>query len=483
MSVSTLVSGDIQIANSSGGAVASAVVAGANLVMTACYINTLPYELVVQESVKSMEDLKGKSVGISRVGSASDVAARVLIKGLGLEPVKDVPIMQVGGPSERAAAFRTGKIVGFPSPPGTIHLAKGMPHRIMISTADFQKRFDFPYICSTTTKSYLASNRETMRKLTMALIEATHFLKTRKQDTMKFIAKYTRQNNPQFLESSWAANVKLQIAFHWLPGKEPRSRAEVTCSKKLTCGRRVSRGEAAPDRCALRTLSGRGRAQLVRRIGPPHPPVEPGSPRAGRRRSRAAATRACSSGSSSTSFGTSPAAARSAASSSSETTPKLRLLQFSSNARCDPRSHQVIDRGARLLQLLLRVPRPPAKQQQERQAGTVRSWPVALEQRRAGAASSTQRSVRITSWPPSACPATGRKSGAAGGSGTPDRPRARPARFCVGRGTAGSRARRANRTAQSGTKPADRARLRPAAGKHRQDRNRRPGRRQPERRR
>jgi NitT/TauT family transport system substrate-binding protein len=209
MSVSTLVSGDIQVANSSGGAVASAVVAGANLIMTACYINTLPYELVVQESVKSVEDLKGKSVGISRVGSASDVAARVLIKGLGLEPVKDVPIMQVGGPSERAAAFRTGKIVGFPSPPGTIHLAKGMPHRIMISTADFQKRFEFPYICSTTTKSYLASNRETMRKLTMALIEATHFLKTRKQETMKFIAKYTRQNNPQFLESSWAANVKL----------------------------------------------------------------------------------------------------------------------------------------------------------------------------------------------------------------------------------------------------------------------------------
>jgi NitT/TauT family transport system substrate-binding protein len=204
-----LVSGDIQVANSSGGAVANAAAAGANLVMTACYINTLPYELIVQESVKSVEDLKGKSVGISRVGSASDVAARALIKGLGLEPVKDVPIIQVGGPSERAAAFRTGKIVGFPSPPGTIHLAKGMPHRIMISTADFKTRFDFPYICSTTTKNYLKSNREIMRKLTMALIESTHFLKTRKQETMKFIAKYTRQDNAQFLESSWSANVKL----------------------------------------------------------------------------------------------------------------------------------------------------------------------------------------------------------------------------------------------------------------------------------
>jgi NitT/TauT family transport system substrate-binding protein len=209
MSVSTVVSGDVQVANASGGAVASAALGGANLVMTACYINTLPYELVVQENVKSVEDLKGKSVGISRVGSASDVAARVLIKGLGLEPVKDVPILQVGGPTERAAAFRGGRIVGFPAPPGTIHLAKGMPHRVMISTADFQKRYEFPYICSTTTKSYLASHHDTMRRLTMALIEATHFLKTHKEETKKFIAKYTRQDNPQYLEDSYNANVKL----------------------------------------------------------------------------------------------------------------------------------------------------------------------------------------------------------------------------------------------------------------------------------
>jgi len=189
--------------------VASAAASGANLVMTACYVNTLPYELIVQESVKSPADLKGKSVGISRVGSASDVAARVLIKGLGLEPVKDVPILQVGGPGERAAAFRTGRIVGFPSPPGTIYLAKGIPHRIMISTADFQKRYEFPYICSTTTKSYLASHRDTIKRLTMALIESTHFLKTHKEETKKFIAKYTRQDNPQYLEASYLANVKL----------------------------------------------------------------------------------------------------------------------------------------------------------------------------------------------------------------------------------------------------------------------------------
>ena len=163
-SVSSLVAGDVQVANASGGGVASAIVAGADLVIVACYLNSLPYELVVNESIKSAEDLKGKSIGISRVGSASDVAARALIRGLGLEPDKQVPIMQVGGPSERAASFRGGRIAGFPSPPGIIHLTKGIPYKILISTADFQRRFEFPYICATTTKSYLGRQRETVRK-------------------------------------------------------------------------------------------------------------------------------------------------------------------------------------------------------------------------------------------------------------------------------------------------------------------------------
>ena len=208
-SVSSLVAGDVQMANASGGGVASAVVAGADLVLVSCYLNSLPYELVVDESIKSAEDLKGKSVGISRIGSASDVAARALIRGLGLEPDKQVPIMQVGGPTERAASFRTGRIAGFPSPPGIIHLTKGMPFRILISTADFKKRFEFPYICAATTKSYLARQRETVKKVLMAHIEAVQFFKTQKEETKKIISKYSRINNEAYLEDAYTASAKL----------------------------------------------------------------------------------------------------------------------------------------------------------------------------------------------------------------------------------------------------------------------------------
>ncbi len=208
-SVSSLVAGDVQVANASGGGVASAVVAGADLVMVSCYVNSLPYELVVHESVKSAEDLKGKSIGISRLGSASDVAARALIRGLGMEPDKQILILQVGGPAERAAAFRAGRIVGFPSPPGMVHLAKGMPFRILISTADFQKRFDFPYICATTTRSYLSRQRETVKKVLMAHVEATQFFKTRKEESKKIISKYSRITNEAYLEDAYTASAKL----------------------------------------------------------------------------------------------------------------------------------------------------------------------------------------------------------------------------------------------------------------------------------
>ena len=207
--VQSIIAGDVSVGNAAGSGVASAVVGGANLVMVACFLNTLPYELVVQESIKTAEDLRGKSVGISRVGSASDVAARVLIKGLSLEPVKDVPILQVGGAPERAGAFRSGRIAGFPSPPGVIELTQGMPHRILITTADFQKRFEFPYICATTTKSYLSAHRETVRRTLMALIEATAFFKNHKEESKKIVSKYSRQTNPAYLESSYAIVAKL----------------------------------------------------------------------------------------------------------------------------------------------------------------------------------------------------------------------------------------------------------------------------------
>lgn len=233
-SLTSLLAGDIQVANVSGGAVASAVLAGAPAVLVACYLNSLPYELVVSESTKSPEDLKGKSIGISRLGSASDVAARALLRGLGLEPDKQVLIMQTGGSSERAAAFAAGRIAGFPSPPGVIHLTRGTPFRILISTADFKTRFEFPYICAATTRNFLARQRETVRRVIMAHIEAVHFVKTRREESKKIMGKYARTPNENYLEAAYSASARLydQVPLVTRPGVEVQIKEAIATARK-----------------------------------------------------------------------------------------------------------------------------------------------------------------------------------------------------------------------------------------------------------
>ena len=208
--IAAIVSQDVQVGNAAGSGVVNAVVRGADTVCVACFINVLAYELVVLDSVKSPEDLKGKSIGISRFGSVSDVAARELLKGLGLRPMEDVKILQVGGASERAAGFSRGVIAGFPSPPGNVNLIPGgLPHRVLADMSDLPRPYPLPFICAVTTKSFLAKRRPIVKRAVMALIETAHFFKNNKEATQKIVAKYLRGANKAYLDSSYASTVKI----------------------------------------------------------------------------------------------------------------------------------------------------------------------------------------------------------------------------------------------------------------------------------
>jgi len=208
--ISAIIAQDISIGNAAGSGVANANVRGAETVSVGCPINVLAYELVVLDSIKTAEDLKGKSIGISRFGSVSDVAARELLKGLGLRPMEDVKILQVGGASERAAGFSRGVIAGFPSPPGNVYLIPGgLPHRILANMADLKTPYPLPFICAVTTKGYLAKNRSVVRRVIMSLIEASHYFKTNKEGTQKIVAKYLRGANKAYLDSSYESTAKI----------------------------------------------------------------------------------------------------------------------------------------------------------------------------------------------------------------------------------------------------------------------------------
>src|SRR5262245_35456033 len=91
-----------------GGAYLTGAVKGADLVMVATHMDKFPYSLIVKPAIKRTEDLKGTRLAISRFGSSSDAGLRVSLQRSGINPDKDVTILQVGGQTERYAALKAG---------------------------------------------------------------------------------------------------------------------------------------------------------------------------------------------------------------------------------------------------------------------------------------------------------------------------------------------------------------------------------------
>src|SRR5215467_2598410 len=91
-----------------GGAYLTGAVKGADLVMIATHMDKFPYSLIVKPAIKRTEDLKGTRLAISRFGSSSDAGLRVSLQRSGINPDKDVTILQVGGQTERYAALKAG---------------------------------------------------------------------------------------------------------------------------------------------------------------------------------------------------------------------------------------------------------------------------------------------------------------------------------------------------------------------------------------
>src|SRR5499425_2651901 len=109
--VPALLAGEIPIYSGSPETAAQAAAAGADVVIIASSEPT-PYKLIVQPSIKTVADLKGKRLGVDRVGGSSYYATRRILEKLGLRP-DDVEYMQViGGGNQRVAAFRSGILSG-----------------------------------------------------------------------------------------------------------------------------------------------------------------------------------------------------------------------------------------------------------------------------------------------------------------------------------------------------------------------------------
>ena len=108
--VQVLVSGSLDLSQLSGAPGVAANLEGADIVYILGLLDKLNYQLITRPEVKSAEQLKGRKLGVSRFGSSADFGLRALLKRLGVDPAKDVSILQIGDEPARIAAIKSGNI-------------------------------------------------------------------------------------------------------------------------------------------------------------------------------------------------------------------------------------------------------------------------------------------------------------------------------------------------------------------------------------
>ena len=212
--VTALIAGDTPISQTAGPSVINASLNGSDTVMIAGGNVTLDYWMLSRPEIKTPAELKGGAVAISRFGSASDFIVRYALQRLGLIPVKDVAILQVGSLTERLAAMETKRVQATVLAPPAMYQAQMRGFNMLADIA----ALGLPYQATgvATTRKFIRERSDVVRRYIKSHIEAVHRFKTDRETSMKVLAKALALTDKPLLERTYDG----AIAEHKLPAKQ-----------------------------------------------------------------------------------------------------------------------------------------------------------------------------------------------------------------------------------------------------------------------
>lgn len=194
----TLVSGEIQMSQMGGPAMLAAGVAGMDLTFVAVALNTTP--IVLMGSVARIEELKGKAVGITRYGSNTDISARFAIRKAGLQPEKDVALVQLEDYPGIMGGIASGRIAAGALADPFTDAAKKLGYKEIADLAAMG--LEFPFVGIAVKKSYIKDNTDTVQRFVRAYTEAIAIYKNNRDLAMKITSKYTGIKDPATLAAT-----------------------------------------------------------------------------------------------------------------------------------------------------------------------------------------------------------------------------------------------------------------------------------------
>jgi ABC-type nitrate/sulfonate/bicarbonate transport system substrate-binding protein len=199
--VQALIGGDLQGGSGATNAVINAILNGAPIIGVAATANRPYHRLFVQPEINRLEDLKGKTLGVTRFGSITDNLTRILLRKSGLEGA--VNVRQMGGTIEVSAAFQNRVIAGAV----TSDLRVSAPSQAKILTRLIDLGIPYSMNMIAVSREYLRRNPETVERMVRAYADGVAFMNRQKEQALKIVAKYARLTDPKMIEDHYNDSV------------------------------------------------------------------------------------------------------------------------------------------------------------------------------------------------------------------------------------------------------------------------------------
>ena len=193
--------GEIDVAALNGSSAMAAALQHADIKIIGNTTNKLIFSIYVRPEIKTIEDLKGKKIGVTRFGSATDIAARFALRKHNLDPQKDVTILQMGAMSSIMGGLQGGSIdAGLVSPP-TLFAVEKMGFKELVSVTDMGLAFPNPSLV--VQGGILRKKPESVDGFMRAYVRGIHRARTDKEFALKSIANYTKIEDPAVLQKAY----------------------------------------------------------------------------------------------------------------------------------------------------------------------------------------------------------------------------------------------------------------------------------------
>jgi len=199
--MNALIAGEIAFVQISGGTTTGAAVGGADVKIIATTVGTLVLNLVVRPEIEKAEQLRGKNIGISRYGTSLHTGARLAVKHFGMEPGKDVHIVEIGAGDWIVSALQGGRVqAGVFGYPATSRATK-IGNRVLLHLPSL----DIAYASTgvSTRGDIIRNDPDLIRRYLSAQIEAIALMKKDRPFAMKVLSKYLRIDDTHLLAESY----------------------------------------------------------------------------------------------------------------------------------------------------------------------------------------------------------------------------------------------------------------------------------------